>query len=92
LLYHTATEDLAWLRGAVRDVSQRAGIEDNDSLFKKYSRQGGLVRRWMLTLPEVANGRLGERAEDRANYIEWYVKELLESGVENDTYWSSYMV
>jgi hypothetical protein len=92
LLYHTATEDLAWLRGAVRDVSQRAGIEDNDSLFKKYSRQGGLFRRWMLTLPEVANGRLGERAEDRANYIEWYVKELLESGVENDTYWSSYMM
>jgi hypothetical protein len=43
-------------------------------------------------LPEVANGRLGERAEDRANYIEWYVKELLESGVENDTYWSSYMM
>jgi hypothetical protein len=89
LLYHTATESLAWLRDAVRDVAERAGVEDCDALSQKYSRQGGLIRRWMLTLPELANDKLG-KVEERATYIEWYVKELLETGVEQDTYWSSY--
>jgi hypothetical protein len=89
LLYHTATEGLAWLREAVRDVAERAVIEDCDALFQKCSRQGGLIRRWMLTLPELANDKL-VKVEERAAYIEWYVRELLETGVERDTYWSSY--
>jgi hypothetical protein len=89
LLYYTATEGLAWLQEAVRDVAERAGDEDCDTLSQKYSRQGGLLHRWMLTLPELTNDKLG-RVEERAAYIEWYVKELLATGVEQDTYWSSY--
>jgi hypothetical protein len=83
-LYHTATNGLQWLRDAVRDVSQRANIDSSDALAQKYSREGGLFRSWMLTLPEMANGNMEERAE----YIEGYVNELLEVGVEKDTYWS----
>jgi hypothetical protein len=73
----------------LRDVAERAGIEDCDALSQKYSRQGELIRRWMLTLPELANDKL-KKVEEGATYIEWYVKELLETGVEQDTYWSSY--
>jgi hypothetical protein len=83
-LYHTATASMEWLRDAVNDIEARAQVAVSEVLAQKYSREGGLLRRWMLTLTEVENGK----AEERAEYIEWYVDKLLEVVVEHDSYWT----
>jgi hypothetical protein len=83
-LYHTATASMEWLRDAVNDVAARIQVDGSEALAQKYSREGGLIRRWMLTLTEVENGKVEERAE----YIEWYVDRLLDVGVEYDSYWT----
>jgi hypothetical protein len=81
-LYHTATASMEWFRDTVNDVAARAHVDGSEALAQKYSREGGLIRRWMMTLTEVENGK----AEERAKYIEWYVDRLLDVGVEHDSY------
>jgi hypothetical protein len=75
---------LQWLEDAVEAVSERSDLDGSEALAAKYSREGGLFRRWIQTLPEVGSLPM----ESKSRYMEWYVDRVLDVGVEKDQYWS----
>ena len=74
---------LEFLEEAVAQVSERSNLDGSAALASKYSREGGLFRRWIQTFPEVENGLV----DSKSRYIEWYVETVLDIGVERDRYW-----
>ncbi|KAF2823155.1 hypothetical protein CC86DRAFT_396597 [Ophiobolus disseminans] len=82
---HTLVEGLKWLEATIWEVAERSDLDGSEALASKHSREGGLFRRWMLSLPELDP----EFVESKSEYIEWYVDRLLEVGVEKDQYWSN---
>lgn len=81
----TLVEGLEWIEGIVAEVADRFELDGSEALASKFSREGSLFRRWMLTLPEFHD----DFVESKSKYIEWYVERLFEVGVEQDKYWSS---
>ncbi|OAL00908.1 hypothetical protein IQ06DRAFT_134693 [Phaeosphaeriaceae sp. SRC1lsM3a] len=77
-------KNLKWLREIVNEIRGRAGTDGKEALAQKHSREGGLFRLWMLSLPEVEFGLDGIQW----TYVDWYAERLLEYGVEHDTHWS----
>ncbi|KAH3962624.1 hypothetical protein HBH51_173630 [Parastagonospora nodorum] len=75
---------LRWLQGTVADVNKRAELDGTETLAASFSREGGLFRRWISTLPEAD----GKHVQSRLTYIEWYAQTLLKEGVVKDDYWS----
>jgi hypothetical protein len=76
---------LKWLEKTIAEVAARSKIDISEELASRYSREGGLLRLWIRTLPEMALGLVGTRSA----YTEWYVERLLDTGVEDDIYWSA---
>lgn len=75
---------LRWLQETVADVNKRAELDGAEALAAPFSREGGLFRRWISTLPEADGGYV----QSKLSYIEWYAQTLLKEGVVNDEYWS----
>ncbi|KAH7081333.1 hypothetical protein BKA63DRAFT_588745 [Paraphoma chrysanthemicola] len=78
---------LQWLEGAVAKVVRRSDLDGADALASKYSREGGLLRRWIQTFPESE----GRSAKSKLHFIEGYVAKVLEVGIEEDIFETSNM-
>lgn len=81
----TLLEGLHWLEESIDAVMERSDLDGSEALFSAFTREGGLLRRWIQTLPELDS----EVPEMKLRYIEWYADRLLDIGVEEDQYWSS---
>jgi hypothetical protein len=76
---------LKCLEETVTEVTERSDIDGSEELVAKYSREGGLFRRWLRTFTEVENGMIGSRTA----WVEWYADRVLALGIEKDKYWSA---
>jgi hypothetical protein len=81
----TLIDGLQWLEDAVAAVLERSDLDGGDALASPFTREGGILRGWIQTLPELDS----EVVEMKSRYTEWYVDRLLDIGVEADQYWSS---
>jgi hypothetical protein len=79
---------LQWLEGAVAKVVRRSDLDGADALASKYSREGGLLRCWIQTLPESDS----RSAKSKLYFIEGYVERVLEVGIEEGQYWTAMTV
>jgi hypothetical protein len=81
----TLETGLRWLEQTVAEVTERSDLDGTEALAAKYSREGGLLRRWLQTFPESESCP----SKSKHHFIEWYVERLLDVGVEEDDYWSA---
>lgn len=84
---YTLLDGLEWLEDAVAGIVARSELDGSGLLLSRFTREGGLIRRWILTLPE-----LHYDDSNKARFIEWYVDRLLDIGIEKDAYWSGLMI
>jgi hypothetical protein len=83
-LYEKVTISMIRLHDTVVKLAQRTDINGGEALAQKHSREGGLFRLWISTLPELDHLQNYMRSE----YVEFYAAELLQNGVKLDQYWS----
>ncbi|KAH7409816.1 hypothetical protein DE146DRAFT_774917, partial [Phaeosphaeria sp. MPI-PUGE-AT-0046c] len=69
-------KNLRWLRGIVDEIQDRSGTKGSDALAQKHSREGGLFRLWISSLPELEFGSNVKQS----TYVDWYAESLLEYG------------
>lgn len=82
--YQVVSVALRWLQETVADVHKRAELDGAEALAAPFSREGGLFRRWISTLPEADS----DYVKSKSSYIEWYAQTLLKEGVSKDEYWT----